>query len=197
MAGLTAPGIAAIVVATAAVAGCAGMDAHTRSPTDSRLLVFNSSIGDVRLQTTRARVQRVYGRPDRRAVLRDYFPIGTRYEGKVLVRATYDVHRGTLVIGYIDGVVKTVSTTSGYYRTARGIRVGTRLPRDRCFRRDYIGHIGPRGCKNRWRGFDFEGECVNAWLSDKGRVTTALQMGLSRRIRGIEIGDHDVTLYCF
>ncbi len=56
-------------------------------------MVFNRSIGDVRVNMSRADVELRYGRPAREQVLRGFFPVGTRYQGKELVSAR--MFRGT------------------------------------------------------------------------------------------------------
>lgn len=145
----------------------------------------------------RLAVERRYGRAARHRVLRDYFPVGTRYEGERLVRAVYHLHGGTLEVGYVKSKVKTIATTSAYYRTAGGVGVGARVPRDRCTRLDDVGRVGPARCKNSWRGFSFNGDCLDAWF-DEGRATmTLLYMHQGRRIMRVQIGDPDVILPCF
>lgn len=146
----------------------------------------------------RLTVERRYGEPDRVNVLQDYFPGGTRYHGKPLTRVFYRIHGGLLRVGLVDDRVRTVETTSSYDRTATGTGVGTRLPADRCLRLDEAGGVGPSGCKSTWRGFTFDGDCLDAWLSSgRGRTMTLLQMHLGRRIERIEVGDIDVILPCF
>lgn len=165
---------------------------------DSPRLVINRSIGDVHLNMARADVERRYGKPARANVLRDYFPVGTRYHGKRLIRAVYRLHGGLLQVDYVDRKVKTITTTSTYYRSASRIGVGGHLPRDRCMRLDEIGHTGPRGCKNTWHGFNFDGECLDAWLtSSRAKAMTVLYMHRGRRIETVRIGDPDVILPCF
>jgi hypothetical protein len=186
-----------LVAAALVLAAPAAPRANDLRTNDSRLLVFNESIGDVWLGMRRWQVELLYGAAGRQKVFRRYFPVGTRYEGKRLVRVTYRFHGGTLVIQYVEDQVKTIQTTSSYYRTAHGVGVGTVLPHDRCMRLDEIGHTGPRGCKNRWRGFVFDGECGNAWLTEGRGTMTALYMRLSREIRVVQLGDPDVILYCF
>jgi hypothetical protein len=181
--------------------GCRGDDpgaGQQQPPQDSPRLVFNRSIGDVELNATRAAVERRYGPPARDDVRLDYFPVGTPYGGQKLERAVYRIHNGVLQVQYVDGRVKTVETTSPYYRTAGRIGVGTHLPRDRCIRLDEIGGVGPRGCKQTWRDFNFDGDCLDAWLSPvAARAMTILYMHLGRRIERVQIGDLDVILPCF
>jgi hypothetical protein len=194
--------LCAVLIAALSPAGCSGGErvASQQKPAqDSPRLVINSSIGDVHLNTTRAEVERRYGNPARANVLRDYFPVGTRYHGKELIRSVYRVHGGVLQVDYVDGRVKTIETTSAYYRGTSHIGVGAHLPRDRCVRLDEIGHTGPRGCKNTWRGFKFDGECLDAWLTSMRatKAMTLLSMHRDRRIETVRIGDPDVILPCF
>ena len=172
--------------------------APKRAAQDSPRLVFNRSIGDVRVSMSRADVELRYGRPAREQVLRGFFPVGTRYQGKELVRAVYRLHGGVLEAEYVGGNVKTIRTTSAYYRTVSGIGVGAHVPRDRCVRMNDTGEVGPRGCKNTWLSFDFDGECLDAWLTSMGtRTMTLLFMHRGRRIEAVRIGDPDVILPCF
>jgi hypothetical protein len=193
-----------VVVAALAVlaaTGCSrddGVAERQQQQPDSPRLVFDKSIGDVTLNMARAAVERRYGEPAREEALADYFPFGTQYHGQKLERAVYRLHDGVLQVQYVAGRVKTIETTSTYYRTASRIGVGTRLPRDRCIRLDEVGYVGPRGCKDTWRGFRFDGECLDAWLSPLGAETmTLLQMHTGREIERVLIGDPSVILPCF
>jgi hypothetical protein len=191
-----------VFVAALASTGCSGGEraaARQRQVHDSPRLVLNRSIGDIRLNTTRGDVERLYGKPTREKVLRDYyFPVGTRYHGKKLIQAVYRPHGGVLKVAYVGGDVKMIETTSARYRTASGISAGAHLPNDRCMRLDEIGHIGPRGCRNTWRGFNFDGECLDAWLtSTRAKAMTILYMQRGRRIETVRVGDPDVILPCF
>jgi hypothetical protein len=169
-----------------------------RPVSDAPRLVFGTSIGDVELNMARAAVERRYGKPARAVVFADYFPFGTRYYGETLERVTYRLHDGTLEVEYVAGRVKTVETTSTYYRTANGVGVGTHLPGDRCIRLDEAGGVGPPGCKPIWRGFSFDGDCLDAWLTPTtNEAMTLLQMRRGRRIERVQIGDPDVILPCF
>lgn len=163
---------------------------------DAPLIVLNKSIGYVRLVMSRQEVESFYGAPAQRQVSRRYFPPGTHYYRRPLVHATYRLHRGILRIGYVDGRVKTIQTTSRYYRTKRGIGVGTRLPLNRCRRLDWLGRIGPSGCKARWGSFVFDGACADAWLGGTRRALTILFANRGQ-IESVLIGDPDVILYCF
>jgi hypothetical protein len=146
----------------------------------------------------RTEVERRYGKPDRANAARDYyFPVGTRYHGKKLVRAVYRLHRGLLQVDYVDGKVKAIETTSAYYRSASRIGVGVHLPRNRCMRLDETGHTGPRGCKNTWRGFNFDGEILDAWVTSTAKAMTILYMHRGRRIKTVRIGDPEVLLPYF
>jgi hypothetical protein len=200
---LRSASVVAATVATLAATGCSGDERaadRQQEPPDSQLLVFNRSIGDVALNMPRDTVERRYGKPAREDVFTDYFPFGTEYYGQELERVLYRLHDGTLQVQYVVGRVKTVETTSAYYRTANRIGVGTHLPRDRCMRLDEIGHIGPRGCKSTWRGFSFDGDCLDAWLSPiraTSMTMTLLQMHRGRRIERVLIGDPNVILPCF
>jgi hypothetical protein len=113
-------------------------------------------------------------------------------------RAVYRPHGGVLKVAYVDGDVKTIETTSARYRTASGMGVGAPLPNDRCMRLDQIGDTGPPGCRNTSRGFNFNGECLDACLtSTSGNAMTVLYMQRGRRIETVRIGDPDVILPCF
>jgi hypothetical protein len=190
-----------VVAAALAGTGCAAAEraaTHGSAVHDSNRLVLDRSIGDVRLNMPRADAERRYGPPARKRVLLDYFPVGTRYEGKRLVRATYRIHGGALTLEYVDGKVKTISTTTPYYRTRGGIHAGARLPRTLCVRLDETGYVGPHGSKNTWRRFRFDGECLDAWLTSmRTKAMTLLYMHRSRRIQLVQVGDPDVILPCF
>ena len=59
---------------------------------------------------------------------------------------------------------------------------GAHVPRDRCI----------------WRGFDFDGECLDAWLTSiRPKTMSLLYMHRGRRIEAVRIGDPDVILPCF
>jgi hypothetical protein len=155
---------------------------------DTPTILFNTSIGDVRLGMPRAQVVEKYG-VGRTERLRGYFPVGVRYHGKVLYRTTYRVHSGKLVVSYVDGRVKMIETTSRYYRTRSGIGVGTRIPRGPCHPDGY------GGCRYRWRGFEFD-ECGRAWLAGTKRITTILYVRRAH-VYHVQLGEEDVVLYCF
>jgi hypothetical protein len=155
---------------------------------DRPSIVFNTSIGNARLGMSRNDVVGTYG-IGRSEHFRHYFPVGVKYHGKVLVRTTYRIHRGKLIVSYVDGRVKMVETTSRYYRTASGVGVGTRIPRGPCHRDGY------GGCQYRWRSFMYD-ECGRAWLGGTRRRTTVLYVRRSRVYR-VQLGEDDVVLYCF
>ena len=193
--------LCAVVVAAFSQVGCLGNEeaGQPENPApDPPRLVINRSIGDVHLRMARAVVERRYGNPAQVRVFRAYFPVGTKYERKKLIRAVYRVHRGILQVDYVDEEVKSVKTTSTYYRSASDAGVGAHLPRDRCMRLDETGHVGPPGCKTTWRGFTFDGECLDAWLTSmKANAMTLLYMHRGRRIETVEIGDPEAILPCF
>jgi hypothetical protein len=196
VAGVCAVCIAALV--GAACSGTEGNDSRRTRVQDSPRLVINTSIGYVRLNMLRAEVDERYGEPSRVNVFAEYFPVGTRYEGKTLTRAIYNVHAGALRVDYVAEKVKVIETSSRFYRAASGIGVGTLIPSDRCMRLDEVGYVGPTGCKNTWRGFHFDGECLDAWLtSTLEPAMTMLIMRRGRRIERVRIGDPDVILPCF
>ena len=123
---------------------------------------------------------------------------GYAVRGEEAVRALYSVRAGVLRVDYVADKVKVIETSSSYHRGESGIGVGARVPSDRCVRLDEVGHIGPPGCKNTWRGFHFDGECLDAWLtSTRDTAMTLLIMHRSRRIERVRIGDPDVILPCF
>jgi hypothetical protein len=191
----------AVAIAALVGASCSGGEATDPPQTrrqDPPHLVIDKSIGAVRLNMTPIEVEERYGEPSRVDVMPEYFPVGTRYEGKKLTRALYSVHAGALRVDYVANKVKVIETSSRYYRSASGIGVGALVPSDRCVRLDEVGHIGPPGCKNTWRGFRFESECLNAWLtSTRDTAMTMLIMHRGRRIEKVRIGDPDVILPCF
>jgi hypothetical protein len=155
---------------------------------DKPSIVFQKAIGDVRLGMTRSQVQATYGRGRTERWPR-YFPVGAKYHGKALYRTTYWVHRGKLIVSYVDGRAKMIETTSRYYRTASGVGVGTRIPRGPCHWDQY------GGCHYRWRGFEYD-ECGGAWLSGTRRVETILYVRKSR-VYEVQLGEVEVVLYCF
>jgi hypothetical protein len=194
-------GVCTVSIAVLVGAACSsseGTDSRQTRVQDPPRLVIDTSIGYVRLNMPRAEVEERYGEPSRVNVLADYFPVGTRYEGKKLIRALYGVRAGTLRVDYVTDKVKVIETSSRYYRSASGIGVGALVPSDRCVRLDEVGYIGPPGCKNTWRGFHFDGECLDAWLnSTRDTAMTILSMHRGRRIERVRIGDPDVILPCF
>ena len=146
----------------------------------------------------RVAVERRYGEPSDEKDLSSILPVGTRYHGRRLVRVVYRVHGGILELEYVDGDVKSIETTSAYYRTANGIGPATQLPPDRCIRLHELGDVGPPGCKATWRGFSFDGECLDAWLTSlRARTMTLLYVHRGRRIENVRVGDPDVILPCF
>jgi hypothetical protein len=180
--------------------GCSGgegTDSRQTRGQDTPRLVIDTSIGAVRLNMTRTEVEERYGEPSRVNVLPDYFLVGTRYEGKKLTRALYSVDAGALRVDYVAERVKVIETSSRYYRSAAGVGVGALVPSDRCVRLDDVGYIGPTGCKNTWRGFHFEGERLDAWLTSSDTAMTMLIVHRGRRIERVRIGDPDVILPCF
>ena len=191
----------ASIVAAVLLTGCGGGE-RTAGPQkraqDSPRVVLDRSIGDVRLNMARTEVERRYGIPARVTVFRHYFPVGTRYNGRELVRVLYQAHDGVLRVEHVDGKAKTIETTSSYYRTASHVGVGATLPRDRCARLEESGGIGPRGCKSTWRGFSFDGDCLDAWVGQtSARTMTILYVHVGRRIERLQVGDRDVILPCF
>ena len=163
---------------------------HAGTTFDSRRIVFGRSVGDVHLGMTREQVEYIYGDPGKVEVLDSYFPGGTKYDGKPLVRMSYRIHGGALRVDYVDSRVKVINTTSSYYRTRGGTRVGSRIPLGPCHRNRY------GSCEYRWHGFSWDGDCGKSWLRGNRRVQNVLVM---RRgvLRVIVIGDPDVILYCF
>lgn len=97
---------------------------------DPPRIVFNHSIGDVRLGMSRDEVEYLYRDTNngRLEILDHYFTQVTKYSGKPLYRMTYPLHGGKLVVSYVDDRVKVVETSSRYYRTPRNIGVGSYIP---------------------------------------------------------------------
>ncbi len=84
-----------LVASLIAAAGCNSANRTDPAPAEeSPRIVFGGSIGDVRLGMHRLTVERRYGEPDGVNVLQDYFPGGTRYHGKPLIRVFYRIHGG-------------------------------------------------------------------------------------------------------
>jgi hypothetical protein len=174
------------------LAALSGGQAEARPSFDRSSVVFNTSIGEIELGMTRDQVEYLYGDTNdgRLELLDTYFPKGTKYAGKTLYRMTYRLHGGTLRVSYVDGRVKVISTTSSYYRTRSGVRVGKRIPLGACHRNRY------GSCDYRWTDFWFEPDCGKAWLGGTRRVSTILYTRHAR-VTAIEIGDPDVIHYCF
>jgi hypothetical protein len=157
-----------------------------------------SSVGSAELGSTVERVREVYGEPVARQTLN--LPVGTRYANRVVHTESYPVRRGSLVVTYVDDIVKAIETDSPRYRTGEGIGVGAAISRGPCQRNEYDS------CEYVWRsphgafGFD---ECGNAWI----RVPAPLEIeiGMDRdlrarprgRIAWIRFGDLHVVLHCF
>jgi len=96
-------------------------------PGDAPTLVFHGAVGDIELGMSRSAVERRYGGGDVET-LRGYSLAGTRYARRVLTRVRYQLHGGVVAVDYVGADVKVVHTTSGFYKTRRGVGVGTRIP---------------------------------------------------------------------
>src|SRR6266542_2478794 len=83
--------------------------APKRAAQDSPRLVFNRSIGDVRVNMSRADVELRYGRPARTHVIHSLLPVGKSYQGKRQVRGGYRHHPGVIETDYLGANVKTLT----------------------------------------------------------------------------------------
>lgn len=70
--------------------------------------------------------------------------------------ASYRRGNGWLWVGYSNGRVDSVGTTSAAYRTPNGLGVGSKIPLGRC-------HRIPGGCKYTWQGFRYSTEPCCGW----------------------------------
>jgi opacity protein-like surface antigen len=111
------------VLALAAAAGAA---------TDPPRLILSHQIGNVGIGMSRARVIYTYGN-------------GRTAPGDIHV---FRVSGGILVVSFYRGHVNFVGTTSGRYRTADGLGVGSTIPFGSC-------HGNGTSCVHRWNGFTF------------------------------------------
>jgi hypothetical protein len=119
-----------VLLAVLALAGC---KSHAR--TDPPLLVPWSRIGDISLGEPRARVEREYGKEP---------ALG------------YRLHGGTVQVEFDGGRVTSIWFSTRYYRTKRGIGVGSRIPLGPCHR------TKASRCEHRWHGFVW-----NEWVREK------------------------------
>jgi hypothetical protein len=129
---------------------------------------------------TRDAVEYLYGDTNqgRLQVFDDYFPKGTKYRGVPLFVMTYRLHGGILRVKYVHDRAKVIETTSRYYRTPRGIGVGTRIPLGPCHRSRF------GSCEYRWRSLQGE-----ALLEAERTVRVPLGQGAA------PVGDAVRTLY--
>ena len=189
--------VAVVAVAAIGVASCQSHD-NSSQPRDTPTIVPWRAIGAVALGTRREGVDHVYGAPIKTEKLKGYFPVGTRYYRKRAERVTYRVRGGELVVTYVEGRAKVLTTTSPRYRTPDGIHVHLRIKPHRC--------AGSEGC---WREFAFD-ECIDSFRTSSQGVDVALPVeeGVRRvtsqsmlrngvRFASISFGDPDVSLLCF
>jgi hypothetical protein len=158
------------------------------------------SIGAVTLFMTRRQIERTYGRPVRTERIKDYFPVGTKYQGKLLERSDYRVRQGVLRISYVDDRARVLETTSPRYRTPDGIHVGL--------------HVRGKSCRGIYRGVCVRGfyydDCTGLLIRSvaNGTIGIGLELAGSEyhpdqlRTRGdsvsrILFGDENVLLTCF
>jgi hypothetical protein len=92
-----------------------------------------TAIGGVRLGMARAAVEALFGRVS-----------------PYRATADYPVTGGRLSVAYAKDRVVFVATTSSYYRTPDGIRVGYSIPLGRC-----AGTPARKTCPYPWRGFTY------------------------------------------
>ena len=115
-------------------------------------------------------------------------PAGTRYARGNAFTATFPHMRGgTLRLIVVDKTVRAVTTTSRYYRTRRGIGVGTQVARGPCL------PLARGGCARRWRGF--VEACRGTWVVGSPRAQTVIAVRAGRIVR-VEVGDTAVLLPC-
>ncbi len=149
---------------------------------------------------TREQVEKTYGRPVGTKRYSDWFPVGTKYHGKVLETSRYQVQGGLLPVWYVDDRAKVLETTSPRYRSAGGLRVGRRARGERC-------PDAPAGvCIGEFSYDDCTGLAIRS--VDDGRIDVNLQLAgrgfhlrslvkQGDRVRRIFFGEADVLLTCF
>lgn len=101
--------------------------------TDPPRIVPWTTIGNISVGMTRARVEYTYGR-------------GTTVAG---LYESWPVPGGSLDVVYQHGYVANLSTTSARYQTRAGLHVGSRIPLGPC-------HRTAGKCSYRWQGFTLE-----------------------------------------
>ena len=131
------------------------------SQRESASIVFGRSIGNVVLGGRKTDVVGFYGRPPR--------DVGASNHGRQVVRASYGIHRGRLIVTYAGDRVVGVSTSSPFYSTGKGLGVGVELPRGNSAR------LGCRVFRNA------NGAKVHVWKSRKGSIKK-----LSMFVRGYD-----------
>jgi hypothetical protein len=171
--------------------GCAD---ETKKPIGERpLIVPWRAIGAAELGMTQRVLEDRYPKVVKTERFAHFFPVGTRYQGKHVLRRTYRMPGGTLTVSYVDGRAKVLSTTSPRYRTRDGIGAGFVIHPTRC------SSDGPRAC---WRGFGWD-DCTGQYERMFGR--TEVDLGPARAEQGprrfvvsyVAFGDPDVLLTCF
>ena len=189
---------AAVLAAAGLTAASCTHHARVRQDLDPPTIVRWHSIGSARIGMKRADIDAAYGKPVGLETIKHYFPVGTRYYGQPVARATYRVSRGRLVVTYVQTRARVLATTSPRYRTPDGIHAGLRIKPHRC--------RGSYGC---WREFAFD-ECVDSFRTSHGGIDVALPVAEGERrvtaksmiqqgvrLASISFGDPDVSLLCF
>ncbi len=174
----------------AVVAGAGSAVARSGNAGDSPRIVPWTQIGGVRLGDTASPANRLYGSPAKVNDISGAMPVGTRWHGHRVVDRTYRVAGGELLVRTVDGRIGAVGTSSRRYMTPRGIRVGSKIPFGACHKDSY------GSCQYRWRGFEYEGDCIGGWRAGTRRLDVFL---FTRRghVVEIEFGDPDALLICF
>jgi len=149
---------------------------------------------------TRDQIEKTYGHPLRTERIRDYFPVGTKYQGKILERSDYSVRQGLLRVSYVDGRAKVLETTSPRYQTPDGIQVGL--------------HVRGKSCRGLYRGVCVHGfyydDCTGLLIRSVANGLIGISLELAGtgyhpnqlRTRGdsvkrILFGEENVLLTCF
>ena len=149
-----------------------------------------TQIGGVKRGDTTSAADRLYGPATKVDDISRYIPVGTRWHGHRVVDRTYRVPLGTLWMRTVDGRIRAVGTTSRRYVTPRGIRVGAKIPFGPCHKDSY------GSCQYRWRGFEYEGDCIGGWRGGTQRLDVFLFTRRGYAVY-IEFGDPDALLICF
>jgi len=143
--------LAALVVAGVGAGAAAAVAASGSSvgfgAADPPLFVPWSSIGDIALGESRARIEREYG-----SVGHGFHVLQRNGRNGENVQGYYRLHGSRVMVTFYGNRVGEFGFSTAYYRTARGFGVGSRIPLGRCHR------TASSRCEHRWHGFVY-----NAW----------------------------------